>query len=86
VAAFGFNRQIVFNGTHAEYDCIDALKLSQCTPRAVARPGPFNGLCDDEAVLLMCPTCQVSAQSVGDRLLLCMGLFSMFWPVPWRPA
>src|SRR5436190_19764323 len=32
------------------------------------------------AVLLICPTCPVSAPSVGagDRLLLCMGLFSIF--------
>jgi hypothetical protein len=39
-----------------------------------------NGFCDDEAVLLICPTCQVSAQSVGSgyRRLLCMGLFSIF--------
>ena len=31
-------------------------------------------------VPLICPTCQVLAQSVltGDRLLLCMGLFSIF--------
>src|SRR6267154_5345597 len=38
------------------------------------------GLCDDEGVPLICPTCQVLAQSVlaGDRLLLCMGLFSIF--------
>jgi len=38
-------------------------------------------LCDDEGVQLICPTCQVLAQSVltGDRLLLCMGLFSIFW-------
>jgi len=37
-------------------------------------------LCDDEGVPLICPTCQVLAQSVlaGDRLLLCMGLFSIF--------
>ncbi len=44
------------------------------------RPRSFDGLCDDEAVPLICPTCQVSAQSVGagDRLLLCMGLFSIF--------
>src|SRR5229473_6883185 len=30
---------------------------------------------------LFCPTCQVLAQSVraGDRRLLCMGLFSIFW-------
>ena len=29
---------------------------------------------------MICPTCQVLAQSVlaGDRLLLCMGLFSIF--------
>jgi hypothetical protein len=43
-------------------------------------PGSFIGLCDDEGVPLICPTCQVSAKSVlaGDRLLLCMGLFSIF--------
>jgi hypothetical protein len=48
--------------------------------RAIAGPGAFNGLCDDEEVPLICPTCQVLAQSVlaGDRLLLCMGLFSIF--------
>ena len=48
--------------------------------RAVAGPLAFNGLCDDEGVPLICPTCQVLAQSVlaGDRLLLCMGLFSIF--------
>src|SRR5258708_3407057 len=43
-------------------------------------PRAFGGLCDDEGVPLICPTCQVSAQSVlaGDRLLLCMGFFSIF--------
>jgi hypothetical protein len=48
--------------------------------RAIAGPWAFNGLCDDEGVPLICPTCQVLAQSVltGDRLLLCMGLFSIF--------
>ena len=42
--------------------------------------GRSSGFCDDEAVLLICPTYQVSAQSVGSggRLLLCMGLFSIF--------
>jgi hypothetical protein len=41
-----------------------------------------RGIGDDEAVLLICPTCQISAQGVGacDRLLLCMGLFSIFLP------
>jgi hypothetical protein len=36
--------------------------------------------CDEEAVLLIGPTGQASAQSVGsgDRRLLCMGLFSIF--------
>jgi hypothetical protein len=40
----------------------------------------FDGLCDDEGVPLICPTCQVLAQSVsaGERLLLCMGLSSIF--------
>ena len=48
--------------------------------RAIAGPRAFNGLCDDEGVPLICPTCQVLAQSVlaGARLLLCMGLFSIF--------
>jgi len=48
--------------------------------RAIAGPRAFNGLCDDEGVPLICPTCQVLAQSVlaGDRMLLCMGLFSIF--------
>jgi hypothetical protein len=94
VAAFGFRRQFVLNGTHPEYDRINALKRSQCSVRsrerefrltshrtaAVARLRSVNGLCDDEAVLLICPTCQVSAQSAGsgDRRLLCMGLFSIF--------
>jgi hypothetical protein len=37
-------------------------------------------LCDDDGVPLICPTRQVLAQGVltGDRLLLCMGLFSIF--------
>jgi hypothetical protein len=48
--------------------------------RAIAGPRAFSGLCDDEGVPLICPTCQVLAQSVvaGARLLLCMGLFSIF--------
>src|SRR5439155_24862877 len=48
--------------------------------RAIAGSRDFNGLCDDEGVPLICPTCQVSAQSVhaDDRPLLCMGLFSIF--------
>src|SRR5216683_2439671 len=49
--------------------------------RAIAGPRALNGLCDDEGVPLICPTCQVLAQSflTGDRRLLCMGLFSIFW-------
>src|SRR6266550_3838073 len=48
--------------------------------RAIAGPRALNGLCDDEGVPLICPTCQVLTQGVlaGDRLLLCMGLFSIF--------
>jgi hypothetical protein len=34
VAAFDFRRQFVLNGTHAEYDRINALKLSQCSVRS----------------------------------------------------
>jgi len=28
---------------------------------------------------LICPTCQIASSHAGGRLLLCMGLFSMFW-------
>ena len=28
---------------------------------------------------LICPTCQVALSNAGRRLLLCMGLFSIFW-------
>ena len=28
---------------------------------------------------LICPTCQVAFSNAGGRLLLCMGLFSIFW-------
>jgi hypothetical protein len=34
VAAFDFRRQFVLNGTHAEYDRINALKLSRCSVRS----------------------------------------------------
>ena len=48
--------------------------------RAIAGPRAFSGLCDEKGVPLICPTCQVLTQSVlaGARLLLCMGLFSIF--------
>src|SRR5438105_9790362 len=45
----------------------------------IAGPRAFNGLCDDEEVPLICPTCQILVQHpAGDCLLLCMGLFSIF--------
>jgi hypothetical protein len=37
VAAFDFRRQFVLNGTHAEYDRINALKPSQCSVRSGVR-------------------------------------------------
>jgi hypothetical protein len=33
-AAFDFRRHLVLDGTHAEYDRIDALKLSRCSVRS----------------------------------------------------
>jgi hypothetical protein len=50
------------------------------SPLCEKRKSDRHRLCDNEAVPLICPTCQVLAQSVltGDRLLLCMGLFSIF--------
>src|SRR5712664_680567 len=59
---------------------------ADCSPFSLAvllcekRKSERHRLCDNEGVPLICPTCQVLAQSVptGDRLLLCMGLFSIF--------
>src|SRR5437667_848556 len=48
---------------------------------AIVGPRAFSGLCDDEGVPLICPTCQVLAQSVlaGDRLLTLHGVvFDIF--------
>jgi len=44
--------------------------------RAIAGPRAFNGLCDDEGVPLICPTCQVLAQRVcaGDCLATLHGV------------
>jgi len=49
--------------------------------RAIAGPGAFDGLCDDEGVPLICPTCQVLAQSVlaGDACYFAWGCFRYFW-------
>src|SRR6266404_9317519 len=57
-----------------------ALPRERFSPLCEKRKSDRNRLCDNEGVPLICPTCQVLAQSVltGDRLLLCMGLFSIF--------
>src|SRR6266705_3311570 len=50
--------------------------------RAIAGPRAFNGLCDDEAVPLICPTCQVFAQSASVPATACYfawGCFRYFW-------
>jgi len=39
--------------------------------RAIAGPRAFNGLCDDEGVPLICPTCQVFAQSASVPATAC---------------
>ena len=51
------------------------------TEAEIADPQASSGLCDDEGVPLICPTCQVLAQSVlaGDRLLTLHGVvFDIF--------
>src|SRR5882757_398549 len=60
--------------------CVGIFAQNHTERHAVAGPRAFSGLCDDEGVPLICPTCQVLAKSVlaGARLLLCMGLFSIF--------
>src|SRR5712672_2187135 len=50
--------------------------------RAVAGPRAFNGLCDDEGVPLIRPTCQVFAQSTSVPASACYfawGCFRYFW-------
>src|SRR6266550_2563751 len=47
-----------------------------------AGPRAFNGLCDDEGVPLICPTCQVFAQSASVPATACYlawGRFRYFW-------
>src|SRR6266571_510559 len=63
---------------------VPAAPITRSSPMSLS--GHSRGYCDirlladDEGVPLICPTCQVLAQSVlaGARLLLCMGLFSIF--------
>ena len=50
--------------------------------RAIAGPRAFNGSCDDEGVPLICPTCQVFAQSASvpaTGCYLAWGRFRYFW-------
>jgi hypothetical protein len=51
---------------------------SQTDAPAVAGRRAFTRLRDDEEMPLICPTCQVALSNGGGRLLLCMGLFSIF--------
>jgi hypothetical protein len=39
----------------------------------------FSRLRDGEEMPLICPTSQGAFSNAGGRLLLCMGLFSIFW-------
>src|SRR6266702_4690804 len=39
----------------------------------------LTGFRNNERMPLICPTCQIALWNVGGRLLLCMGLFSIFW-------
>jgi hypothetical protein len=45
---------------------------------AIAGRRAFTTLRDDEEMPLICPTCQGAVSNAGGRLLLCMGLFSIF--------
>jgi hypothetical protein len=51
-------------------------------PRAILQNGPSYKLRDDGIVPLICPTCQNVFMGKVPRqrpMLLCMGLFSIFW-------
>src|SRR6266853_1913965 len=50
--------------------------------RAIAAPRAFNGLCDDEGVPLICPTCQVLppiASLPAPACYFAWGCFRYFW-------
>src|SRR6266436_2139192 len=49
--------------------------------RAMAGPRAFDGLCDDEGVPLICPTCQVlpKASSPATACYFAWGCFRYFW-------
>jgi hypothetical protein len=46
---------------------------------AVAGRGARTGFRNNRKMPLICPTSQVALSNAGRRLLLCMGLFSIFW-------
>src|SRR5712691_2938056 len=52
--------------------------------RAIAGPRAFSGLCDEEGVPLICPTCQVLAQGVPLPATLHGVVFDIFGREPQR--
>jgi hypothetical protein len=50
-----------------------------------AGPRAFNGLCDDEGVPLICPTCQVFAQSASVPATACYFAWGCFRYFSWEP-
>src|SRR5437868_8836389 len=46
---------------------------------AIAGRRARTGFRNNRKMPLICPTCQVALSNAGARLLLCMGLLSIFW-------
>src|SRR6185312_3714609 len=45
--------------------------------RPLSRATAHGAFRDSERMPLICPTCQIALSNAGDRLLLCLGLFSI---------
>src|SRR6266571_6377055 len=53
--------------------------------RAIAAPRAFNGLCDDEGVPLICPTCQVLPPKASLPAPACYFAWGCFRYFCWEP-
>jgi hypothetical protein len=54
-------------------------RKSQTDAPTIVEATVFTAFRNNGRMPLICPTCQVAFSNAGERLLLCMGLFSIFW-------
>jgi hypothetical protein len=84
VAAFDFRRQFVLDGIHAEYDRIDALKLSQCNVRSWERE--FRLTSHRTAAVARPVKYRLKASIPATDGYFAWGCFRYFWREPRRPG